>query len=257
MNLSARSIAIPACCASLLVGGVALGSFRPAARTMLAPPGACALPDDDFFETADGGCKDLETWMVFSGFDSTQGNWDSENGYCNDLVEGDAVAYDDWTLPSKAEQLDVYDHGSADYFDFSGHAGPGGIFNYWSSTKQGTKAWAVSYQNGSAILATRNSSTLIVNCRRYSGPSNLSGVGVSTSQINLSWADNSESETGFVLERSQDQSNWTPIALAADEISYVDAGLTKNTTYYYRIVATGSVTDSPYSPVISVKTARK
>ena len=34
---------------------------------------------------------------------------------------------------------------------------------------------------------------------------------MSTTQINLSWTDNSNNETGFVLERSTDGTNFSPI----------------------------------------------
>ncbi|MDB9315355.1 hypothetical protein PN462_19725 [Spirulina sp. CS-785/01] len=47
---------------------------------------------------------------------------------------------------------------------------------------------------------------------------------VTDNQIQLTWQDNSDNETEFILERSQDQSNWTVIAnLSANITEYLDS----------------------------------
>src|SRR5205807_101467 len=43
-------------------------------------------------------------------------------------------------------------------------------------------------------------------------PSGLTAVAASTSQINLSWTDNSTNETGFLVERSTDGTTFTQVA---------------------------------------------
>lgn len=70
-------------------------------------------------------------------------------------------------------------------------------------------------------------------------------------QINLSWDDNSTSETAFIIERSLDGvSGWTEIArVGADVSEYLDSGLDPETTYYYRVRAyrEGDLVFSEYS----------
>lgn len=57
-------------------------------------------------------------------------------------------------------------------------------------------------------------------------------------QINLSWTDNSFDESGFRLETSSDQINWTQITtVPANTTGYSITGLSCGTAYYYRLTA--------------------
>jgi predicted outer membrane repeat protein len=79
-------------------------------------------------------------------------------------------------------------------------------------------------------------------------PSNLTATAAGTGQVNLGWADQSSSETGFKIERSTDGNIFTQIAtVAANVMTYSDAGLTPGTHYWYRVRATSSTGDSAYS----------
>ena len=72
-------------------------------------------------------------------------------------------------------------------------------------------------------------------------PSGLSANAASHTQINLSWSDNASNEDGYLILRSQDQLNWTSIAiLAMNSSQYVDSGLADTSTYFYRVVAYNS-----------------
>jgi hypothetical protein len=86
-------------------------------------------------------------------------------------------------------------------------------------------------------------------------PDNLSANAVSSSQINLSWNDNSADETGFDVERSLDGVNFTLLTTTgADTTSYSDTGLAESTIYYYRVLAYNANGSSAYSATSSATT---
>lgn len=70
-------------------------------------------------------------------------------------------------------------------------------------------------------------------------PSGLNANPVAFNQVDLTWTDGTENETGFTVERSLDNSNWgQPVAdLPAGSTSFTDTGLSAETTYYYRVQA--------------------
>lgn len=89
-------------------------------------------------------------------------------------------------------------------------------------------------------------------------PSNLSATAVSASQINLSWVDNSNNETGFKIERCVGSgcTNFSQIAQpGAGVANYSDTGLASSTTYTYRIRAFNSGGDSSYSNTSAATTS--
>jgi len=51
----------------------------------------------------------------------------------------------------------------------------------------------------------------------------------------LIWADHSDNETGFEIERASDGANFVSITTAADATSYTDQGLASGVTYSYRV----------------------
>ena len=86
-------------------------------------------------------------------------------------------------------------------------------------------------------------------------PTNLTATAASYSQINLTWTDNANNETGFKIERSPDGATWTQIAtLAANVTTYSDTGLTASTIYHYQVRAYNGVGDSTYSNMASATT---
>jgi hypothetical protein len=80
-------------------------------------------------------------------------------------------------------------------------------------------------------------------------PGDLSAAAISPSQIDLSWTDNSEGESGFAIERWNGAlGEYEEIAtVEADVTSFSDAGLAAETTYSYRVRAFNAAGHSDYS----------
>lgn len=87
-------------------------------------------------------------------------------------------------------------------------------------------------------------------------PTGLTASSASTSQISLSWTDNSSDETGFYVERSTSSGGtFTQIAsLGAGVTTYSNTGLAASTTYYYRVCAYNAGGNSTYSNTASATT---
>src|SRR5437867_311491 len=90
-----------------------------------------------------------------------------------------------------------------------------------------------------ALLATWAGVGPAVATSTVSAPSNLSAAGVSSSQIDLTWVDNSNNEREFKIERASSSAGpWTQIAATGSNVtSYSNTGLSPSTTWYYRVRA--------------------
>jgi uncharacterized protein (TIGR02145 family) len=87
-------------------------------------------------------------------------------------------------------------------------------------------------------------------------PTNLAADAESSSQITISWTDNSGNETGFKIERSPNgTSGWTEIASVGPGVTnFQNTGLTPSTPYFYRVWAYNSAGNSDYSNTANATT---
>lgn len=77
-------------------------------------------------------------------------------------------------------------------------------------------------------------------------PSNFAATGTSQSSIRLTWNDNADNESGYLLERSTDSGQtWNAITTTAPNVKlFDDTGLQANTTYSYRLTAVNNYGNS-------------
>jgi hypothetical protein len=86
-------------------------------------------------------------------------------------------------------------------------------------------------------------------------PSNFTAAPTSSSRIRLNWTDLPD-ETAYKVERSPDgTNNWTVVGTpAADAVTFLNTGLSANTTYYYRLSASNVGGSSAPTAVVSATT---
>ena len=91
---------------------------------------------------------------------------------------------------------------------------------------------------------------------RPAAPSSLAATSGGKGSATLNWADNSNNEQSFAVERSTSMSGgYLQVAtVSANVRTYTDNTLFRKTTYFYRVRAANSGGKSGYSNVASVKT---
>jgi len=88
-------------------------------------------------------------------------------------------------------------------------------------------------------------------------PSNLAATAISSTQIDLTWHDNSSNEDGFKIERCAGNNcqDFAQIAqVGANVTTFSDTGLTHNVKYGYRVRAFNVTGNSPYSNIVRKRT---
>jgi lysophospholipase L1-like esterase len=119
--------------------------------------------------------------------------------------------------------------------------------------------------SGSVANDAQSLATAIVNSANVAvgnpvnAPSDLTGDSYASSSIDLSWIDNSLTETNFILERRPSGGNqaWSIVAtIPADPtngtVFYTDSGLNEGTAYDYRVSTDESGTRSDYSNILTI-----
>lgn len=82
---------------------------------------------------------------------------------------------------------------------------------------------------------------------------------MSSTQINLTWQDNSGNEQGFRIERciGNNCTNFVQIAeVGANVTNFSNTGLTGNQRYRYRVRAFNASGNSAFSNIITVRTPK-
>jgi hypothetical protein len=86
--------------------------------------------------------------------------------------------------------------------------------------------------------------------RTPAAPSDLVARAISSTQIDLTWTDNSDNEQGFRIERSLDGQSFAEVASVGPNItSFSDTGLSQGTTFFYRVFAFNAFGNSGASNV--------
>jgi hypothetical protein len=108
-----------------------------------------------------------------------------------------------------------------------------------------------SANSNTASATTQSGGSLTV----PNAPDNLDANAVSSSQINLTWQDNSNNETSFEIWRYKSGIGWITLPIqSANVTSYADAGLSPSTLYYYVVRAVNSAGSSSWSNVATATT---
>ncbi len=118
-------------------------------------------------------------------------------------------------------------------------------------TKYFYRIRAINATGTSAYTAEVNATTT------QQAPTTLTATPASTTQINLTWADVSSSETGFQIERSlTTATGFTLVATtAANVVSFANTELTAGTQYFYRIRAINATGNSAYTAEANATTS--
>jgi sugar lactone lactonase YvrE len=86
-------------------------------------------------------------------------------------------------------------------------------------------------------------------------PTGLLAAAVSSTQINLSWTDNSTDETAFSIWRRGGSGDWVRVGVVgADITTFSDTDLTPSTSYTYRVRATNNGGASAWTDEVTVTT---
>ncbi len=83
----------------------------------------------------------------------------------------------------------------------------------------------------------------------FAAPSSLTATTQNADRIDLSWQDNSDGEGGFEVQRKEGEGGtYAEVAsVSVGATDYQDTGLDSETTYYYRVRATGGALSSNWS----------
>lgn len=127
---------------------------------------------------------------------------------------------------------------------------PVGVLGWWPmATAQASVATDSSVNGNDGIITGTTASGTENPEFAPADPSSLTATAFSSSRIDLTWTDNSDNETEFLIEQSATGSGgWSTVTTtAANATSYSHTGLIGGTAYYYRISAVNAAGASGYA----------
>lgn len=75
---------------------------------------------------------------------------------------------------------------------------------------------------------------------------------LSAQSLTLTWQDNSDNETGFIVQRTEDQQTWTEVGRVGVDIeTYVDTAILYNVDYWYRVCAYNDAGQSGWTNIVN------
>lgn len=101
---------------------------------------------------------------------------------------------------------------------------------------------AVSSTTETTSIATKPATGTILSFTPPQGavtaPTNLTFTSIQQTSMTLNWTDNSSNETGFVIQRSTDNTTFTSVGtVTVNTTTYTATGLTASTLYYWKVFA--------------------
>lgn len=144
---------------------------------------------------------------------------------------------DHWTDHGSAEDSGTFTLSSGQYYDFK--------MEYYEGVGD-----ALAQLLWSSVTTPK---AIIPQAQLYSGtapatPVSLQVTPASATQLNIVWGDVATNEASYLLERVNPDNSVTDIPLPANTTSYMDAGLTPDTPYTYRVRANNFAANSPFTP---------
>jgi hypothetical protein len=127
--------------------------------------------------------------------------------------------------------------------------------NVFTDAGNVTHCWDVLAANAGGTSAPSNEACWTTPALPNLAPNSPSGftlAALSSSEIRLTWNDNSTNEVGFQAERNSKLLT----AYAMNATSAVDSGLLPRTWYSYRLRALGDQQNSPWTTSVKTKTLR-
>ncbi len=180
--------------------------------------------------------------LSISGSDSISLEWTNHEGWLNSSEAGLGIQVqrreDDGTFTTvSGPGLLPKD---TDFFTDTVTISSGGIYTYrvwYSDAEQNHSADAVA-----SIIAAKPAA-----------PASLHASVLATGVIKLSWQDNSDNETGFIIERRTDSGSFEEVGTVAKDITnYTDSSVTAGHSYIYRVSARNPLGSSAYSNEVAI-----
>lgn len=132
-------------------------------------------------------------------------------------------------------------------------ANPQQFIGFLHSWERGVMTGTTKWNGKDFGFVARRTGGIVVDLDIPNAPSNLMASATNAFSAQISWQDNSDNETAFLVERKTGNGSFSQVAaLAANTTSFTNTNLSPGTTYTYRVRARKGVWSSNYSNIASV-----